>query len=243
MILPQKYKAKLVEKTQLSQKVYKLVLEVLEPQNIEFKAGQFLMLQINDSVKRAYSIASSPSCVKNKPCCLELFVDLAPGGPASQFFENVQTGVEMQFSAPYGAFGFHDSPNEKIFIAGSTGAMPMRSMILDYLENPTSLKLRRVNSPVTLFFAVSHVADLFLVDEFRNLEITDKSFHYVPIVTRPEKEWNGVSGPVINALDQFIKDTSGKDFYICGAPGMVPAIRQYLIGRGVKQENIFNEKY
>lgn len=238
MILPKVYQVKIIENTKLSSKVHKIVLELVDPKNLIFMAGQFLMYNVSDGVKRAYSIASLPV----EEGRIELLIDISPNGPASKYFASVPVGTENVITAPYGLFILRDSPRDKIFITASTGIAPARSMIRDYLTRQ-NMKNNNQSPKLTLYFGVNCVEELFLLEEFRKLEETYSNFKYVPVVSEPESEWQGEKGLVDVPLLRDEKILSDKDIYVCGSPKMVPAVKQKLLDNGAVLEQIYNEKY
>lgn len=237
MILPKPYQAKIAKNLTLTPRVHQIVLELLEPKTIEFTAGQFLMYQVSETVKRAYSVASTP--LENTK--VELFIDIAPGGPASQYFSSVAEGTNCSFMAPYGQFTLRDTPHDKIFLAGSTGVAPMRSMIKDYLANMSNWTNK---TNMMLYFGVNKTEEMFLLEELSSLEFEHPNFHFIPVVQNVEHgDWAGEKGLVTEPLFRNTSDLKGKDFYLCGSPAMVPAVKQQLLDKGVVQENIFNERF
>lgn len=234
MLLPKKYQARIFANETLTPRAHKVTLELLEPKTIEFTPGQFLMYEIESGVKRAYSISTPPS--QNSK--IELLIDTEPGGPASQYFSQVTAGLGCQFMAPYGVFNVRNNANDKVFIAGSTGVAPIRAMI--------RAGLTLSETKWTLYFGVNHVDELFLVEEFRNLEKKFPNFKYIPVVATPEKEWNGekdlVDEPVMRDL-RVMGKMGVCDYYICGPPKMVHAVKQQLLDSKINQENIFTERY
>ncbi len=236
MLLPKSYQAKITKNLTLTSRVHQIELEMVEPKTIEFTAGQFLMFQISETVKRAYSIASTPK----EKTQIELLIDISPGGPASQYFSGVAEGTNCVFMAPYGQFTLHDTQNDKIFIAGSTGVAPMRSMIRDYFSQES----RSAQVNLYLYFGVNKTEEVFLLEEFSSLEFENTNFHYIPVVQTPEHgDWAGEKGLVTEPLFRNTSDLKSKDYYLCGSPAMVPAVKQQLLDKGVAQENIFNEKF
>ncbi len=259
MLLPKTYQAKITKNLTLTPRVHQIILELAEPKTIEFTAGQFLMFQVSDTIKRAYSIATKPSDNTK----IELLIDIVPGGPASQYFSKVKEDTSCTFMAPYGQFILRDTPHDKIFIAGSTGVAPMRSMILDYLTGPAGRfvdsrfaaaskndssqtdQLQRP-SPVSLslYFGVNKTEEVFLLEEFSSLEFENTNFHFIPVVQNPEHgDWAGEKGLVTDPLFRNTSDLKNKDYYLCGSPAMVPAVKQQLLDKGVSQKNIFNERF
>ncbi len=244
MLLPKSYQAKIIKNLILTPRVHQIVLELAEPKTIEFIAGQFLMFDIHitdnskqvTTIKRAYSIASTPK----EKTQIELLIDISPGGPASQYFSKVTEGTNCTFMAPYGQFTMKNTQNDKIFIAGSTGVAPMRSMIRDYFSQES----RSAQVNLYLYFGVNKTEEVFLLEEFSSLEFENTNFHYIPVVQTSEHgDWAGERGLVTDPLFRNTSDLKSKDYYLCGSPNMVPAVKQQLLDKGVAQENIFNEKF
>lgn len=200
---------------------------------------------INTTIKRAYSIASLPSKALTKegtPGKLELLVDISPGGPASKYFSDAAEGSSCVFMAPYGQFTLRNTPNDKVFLAGSTGVAPTRSMILDYLFRCQVSGVRCQN--MSLYFGVNKTEEIFLLEEFSSLEFERPNFHFIPVVQNPEHgDWAGEKGLVTEPLFRNAVDLKNKDFYICGSPNMVHAVRQSLLDKGVPEANVFNERF
>lgn len=233
MILPKPYQVKVLDNIVLTTRVRKIILELLDPGKLIFLAGQFLMFDIGGGIKRAYSISSIPMEDQR----LELLIDLFPNGPASLYFKQVKPETIAVITAPYGRFTIRENAMDKIFIAASTGVAPMRSMIRSFLREKESLP------SLTLYFGVNKVEELFLVEEFRELEAQYPNFKYCPVVSMPESEWNGEVGMVTAPLLRDVSVFGDKDIYICGSPKMVPVVRQVLLEKGADPGHLYNEGY
>lgn len=224
-----KFSIKLITRTTIAPKLIKFVFEKDGDSQFVFEAGQFIMIEVGDGVKRAYSIASSP--INSK---LELFVDTNPGGVGSKFFERVKEGERVLASGPFGHF-VYKSKGDAMFIATGTGVAPFRSIITNQLSraNPHN---------ISLLFGVRHEEDIFLDDEFEALGRRQKNFSYTLTLSRPAKTWEGASGRVTKHLEE-IELPEGTDYYICGAKQMVLDSKEILLKRGVEKERIFFELY
>lgn len=221
MIPPQKYQGLVSEKKELNSCITKVEIEITEGGVLDFIPGQFLMYEINEKIRRAYSIASKP---REK---IELFIDLRPGGPASQFFKQVQPKTACNFSAPYGLLNLKETTLDKVFFAGSTGVAPFRSMIKSYLASPENNKAK-----LTLYFGAHQAEEFFLLEEFQELAGKFSNFRFVPVVGHA----------YLPFFDDQI-DCLNKEFYLCGTPEMVVDCKKELLKRGVDQKLIYNEGY
>ena len=130
----QNYQAKLLRKEQIAPDVLFLKFELHPGQQLEFIAGQYLILLVptptGDPARRLFSIASSDSQKES----FELLVKLMPEGLASDYFRGLEIGDSAYFQGPAGLFTLKSEDKQKIFLATGTGIAPVRSQISSYLE-------------------------------------------------------------------------------------------------------------
>lgn len=254
----QNFRFKVIDKRQLAKSVFFYVLGLLEPLEIEFKAGQFLNIKISEKMWKPYSICSTPF-LKNK---IELVVDLTPGGEGSAFFENLGVGEEVLANGPFGTFTV-DLPSSKdfgeasdlVFIATGSGIAPIRAMIKDIMMNPAQNLLQAGGfqprtlegrlygvKKITLFFGLRFFSDIYFFEEFEKLEKENPNFKFYGTLSKPEESWRGLSGRVTEHLEKT-GDFGNKDYYLCGAPKTVDALKIYLVSCGVNENNIHYEQY
>ncbi|MDO8741758.1 MAG: FAD-binding oxidoreductase, partial [Candidatus Roizmanbacteria bacterium] len=97
------FKTLLTSKTQLNSDTYLYHFDLIEPKEIKFRAGQYLMIKIptdNGWISRLYSIASS-TAEKNS---FELIIQIIPGGLASGYLSGLKVKDELIFQGPAGFF-------------------------------------------------------------------------------------------------------------------------------------------
>lgn len=227
----QNLKFRVREKRQLAEQVFFYVLSLEEPAEINFKAGQFLNIKINNTDWKPYSICSAPPIKKE----IEIVVDVSPKGEGSVFFEKLKKGEEVLGSGPFGTFTISKSHNDCVFIATGSGIAPIRSMISDLLENKSKKK-------IMLFFGVRHNNDIYFFKEFEDWEKQYPNFKFYGTLSKPEEDWKGLRGRVTEYLEK-IGDFQQKEYYLCGAPETVNALKIYIVSSGVKEENIHYEQY
>jgi len=65
------------------------------------------------------------------------------------------------------------------------------------------------------------------------------------VIARPpeDKSWEGETGLVTEAVQKGLKDAPQYEAYLCGSPGMIDAAVEVLVGLGVKEANIFYDKF
>ncbi|NMB00566.1 MAG: 2Fe-2S iron-sulfur cluster binding domain-containing protein [Firmicutes bacterium] len=235
------YRTRVTKITRLTHDIKEFQLKLVDPATIQFKAGQYVQVDskpygdITETVSRAYSISSLPS----QEGLIELIVRLVPGGVCTTFFhEHVQEGDEITLAGPFGDFYLQEGGDELIFIAGGSGLAPIRSLILDILEQNLEKEMR-------FFFGAVQKRDLYYVDFFRELEAEYPNFSFIPALSRPlpEDGWEGEEGLVTEVVARHVKDAQRKQAYLCGSPGMINACLEVLMEIGFTEEHIFYDKF
>jgi CDP-4-dehydro-6-deoxyglucose reductase len=199
-----------------------------------FVPGQFVSLTQEiggDSITRAYSIASPPNGSRFALCA-----NLVPEGHFSPFLFGLETGAEVQFKGPYGAFILRRPVSDSLFVATGTGIAPFRSIIHAKLpESPEQY--------FTLIFGVRYEQTLLYNDEWVSLAATAANFRYSPTLTRPSPSWTGLTGRVHDHVISALGDRRDVDVYICGLRETVNELRTRLKALGLDRKRIIYERY
>jgi len=225
------FKFKVNKAVKISDNIFYYLLDLISPTGIEFRAGQFINILVEPNFYRPYSIFSPPSEKEQ----IELFVDISPGGKGSKYFEKLKEGELVYGTGPYGNFIVGKKAEENIFIATGSGIAPIRCMILDLLQKKDGRKM-------SLYFGVRYGIDIYLFKEFEKEANENNNFKFYGTVSRPDSQWNGLTGRVTEHLGK-LGDFQNKDFYLCGAPKTIDALKIYLTTCGVKEEKIHYEQY
>lgn len=238
------YQTVLSNKKQLTTDQLILKFSLIEPKELIFKAGQYLILKVN-SQTRLYSIYSS-SNVKNY---FELMVKIVPGGLASNYLNNLKVGDKVNFQGPAGMFTLHENERNKVFFATFTGMAPQNSMILSYLENNKN----KMSPQLYLFWGLRNFSDICLVEELKQLSINYRQFKFTICLSREnnlskirdEDRQYFKLGRVNAVWEEFMSQQSINlfDYYLCASRDVVESLNQYLLGKGITKENIFFEKF
>ena len=218
-------------------------LKLIEPNNINFKAGQYVQLHTNpyngvkESISRAYSIAS-PNNEKNY---IELMVRLVPEGICTTWVHQYLNEKEIvKLVGPMGDFYLRDGKGEIIMIAGGSGMAPIVSL----LEEIANKKIER---KITYFFGAVTKKDLFYSKEMAKLQKKIEGFTYVPALSQPDPtdNWQGATGLITEPLENYLKDkgTSKIQGYLCGSPGMINACVNVFNKYDIKKDSIFFDPF
>lgn len=225
----------------LTHDIKEVTLHLGDPNEITIKAGQYVQFvvpeygDLDESVYRAYSVASAPS----QKGLVELEIRLVPNGICTTYVhEHLKEGDEVTINGPYGDFYLRESDRNVICIAGGSGMAPIKSILLDMAE-------RGIDRKTSYFFGARTKRDLFLLDEMKELESQMKDFTFVPALSEPQPEdnWDGEVGLITDVVGRMVTDGPNSEAYLCGSPGMIDACIRVLHELGVSDENIYYDKF
>jgi CDP-4-dehydro-6-deoxyglucose reductase len=218
---------------QLTHDVRQIDLQLIEPSEIRFRAGQFVSFEVADArtgriVTRPYSIASSPSSAQR----ISLLLNLVPQGPGSTYLFGLKEGDHTSFTGPAGNFYLRDDPGrDLVFVATGTGIAPLRSMLLANSERPQPTRSR-------LFWGLRSQRDLYYEDDLARLSPGSSS---CITLSRPGPAWAGSSGRVTTLIEREVQDVTRSAVYLCGNSGMITDVTRIIQAKGLCP--IFREKY
>ena len=200
--------------------------------------------KVDEETIRAYSMANYPG----EKGIIMLNVRVAsppprspegtPPGKMSSYIFNLKPGDEVTISGPYGEFFIADTDAEMIYIGGGAGMAPLRSHIYELFKE------RKTNRKVSYWYGARSMREMFYEDEFRAIEKDFENFkmHIALSDPMPEDNWTGLEGFIHQVLlnEYLSKHPAPEDceYYICGPPMMLSAVRNMLDDLGVEPENI-----
>ncbi|HSW89930.1 MAG TPA: FAD-binding oxidoreductase [Patescibacteria group bacterium] len=233
----QQFTAKLSESTIVGEEFHFLKFELLQPEHIEFVAGQYLLLNTPGALqKRQYSIASAPRLDH----AFELLVEKIPNGVASGYLCGLKPGDEISFYAPAGEFVIADSVQVATtpinFVATGSGIAPLRAMILDLLRTRDSKR------QIMLYWGMRFAQNLFWLDQLDELHDAFPNFSYHLVLSKATDEWKLCRGRVTDCLTihEIAKDA---EYYLCGNSHMITDVMGVLAQKGVPAEHVHHEKF
>jgi ferredoxin-NADP reductase len=234
----QTLRAQLVRSVPLSEFTKHLELEVKNVPHFGFVPGQWLSIKATtpegEEMTRAYSIASPPEDGHVAFC-----LNRVDEGFMSNHLCSLAEGSEITFQGPFGDFILRPPLRDTIFIATGTGIAPFRSMLRWLLAGPE----RHQGHEFWLLFGARREQDLYYRDEFERLAEEHSNFHFVPTLSRPSPEWQGLRGYVQEHVKEIVGDRKDMHAYICGLDKMVKANRELLKSLGWERHSIRYEKY
>ncbi len=220
-------KAKLAKSEKITEKIRSLIFAVNDWK--EYKAGQYYDIRLNAHFShRSFSIVSSP---KEKEV-LEFAIELLKGGEVSPKLFNLKLGEVVEISGPKGNF-YCDlkKPYDLLLIAGGSGVTPFISMLRDLNKTNTSKK-------ITLLVSINTSEEIPYLKELESYSKNFNNLKFIKIITK-----NSSKRIDANLLNSVIKEFNNRKIFISGSTSFVENIYSILNKLGVKQTDIFRERF
>jgi CDP-4-dehydro-6-deoxyglucose reductase, E3 len=217
----------------LTYDLVRLRLSLPDSNRIEFKAGQYINVLLDDGQRRAFSFANPPQ--RNDH--IELHVRRIPGGRfTGHVFTRMKVGDTLRFEGPLGDFTLRESEHPILFVAGATGFAPVKSILEDAFA-------RGLARPMWLYWGVRKRADLYALDLADGWQRDHANFHFVPVLSHTGDEWPGRSGLVHTAMLADFPDLRGFEVYVCGSVNMVRSAVPAFMAKGLDEGLCFTDAF
>jgi ferredoxin-NADP reductase len=219
-----------------------MAFEFEKPVDFEFKAGQFIRLNLIDPPEtdlegngRTFSLASAP--FEERLMVATRIRDTA----FKRTLNGMSLGTEVTIAGPYGSLILHsDADRPAIFLTGGIGITPFRSILLQAAHD----KLRH---RLLLFYSNRRPEDAAYLEQLETLEKANPNYTFIGSMTQMAKSnrpWPGDTGHINQEmLDRLIGDVKGPLYYVAGPPAMVSAIRKMLERAGVSDDEVRFEEF
>jgi propane monooxygenase reductase subunit len=227
---PQTFLAELARNERRSRGIQAIRLRLIEPETIDFVAGQFVQIELpTGSAWRAYSIASPPS----QSGLLDLNVKLhADGRFSSMLRSGIALGTRLRFLGPFGGLRIRLSHRPIIMAANGSGLSPMLSMLADLAEKGCQRSIR-------LFVGAGGVEELFAREQLAALQTAMPQLEVITTLSRTwPADWPGERGSLHDVMARRILSAVEHDAYLCGATSCVETTRSLLVKLGMRRRNI-----
>jgi len=203
-------------------------------------------------IRRAYSIASAPEDQKH----LEFYITLVQSGALTPRLFALKPGDRVFLGEKVkGTFTLSEVASGKnlILVATGTGLAPYMSMLRSELELSPDLH-------TVVLLGARHSWDLGYYGELIALQRFCPTFHYLPVISRPQEEiaaWSGQVGYVQDLWDRGLVEAAlgakptpeNTRVLLCGNPGMIEGMIERLGKEGFVEQTkkvpgeIHTEKY
>ena len=211
----------------LTHDVRELGLRLREPKDIQFKAGQFISFNLTPPggerlMIRPYSIASPP----NESDRITLVFNRVQGGRGSTYLFNLREGDTVAFEGPQGSFYLRERMRNVLFVATGTGIAPIRSMLLDLVNNGYA-------GDATLYWGLPSQRDVYYQQEFEALAVRYPNVSFAIALSRPEAGWQAYAGRVTGLVDARVISVKNLDVFLCGNNAMIRDVTQIIRAKGL----------
>lgn len=210
-----------------------ITFKFLQPERLQYKAGQFILVKILDDPEmfRAYSISSA----NIEETRIRITVKKLENGLGTDIiFTRFKEGDQIELEGPLGRELVVSKKADKVLlVAGGIGITPFLPIVGDLLENRKSLQ------EVKLIYGVNKEEEFIYEDYFRELAAKYEKFTFIQTVANPGESWKGYKGFVTDAMNDL--DLSGFTVYMCGPKPMTVSTVKTLGQKGVDEDRIFAE--
>ena len=207
-----------------------------------------LVAENDEPVYRAYSMASYPAEKRTIKLNVRIATPPAekpnvPPGVVSSYIFGLKPGDQVMVSGPYGEFHIKETEKEMVYIGGGAGMAPMRSHIFHLF------KTLRSNRKISFWYGVRSKREIFYADEFEALAKKFSNFTFTIALSDPlpEDNWTGPTGFIHQVvLDHYLskqEEPEEIEYYLCGPPMMIAAVRRMLDSLGVEPESIAFDEF
>ncbi len=168
---------------------------------------------------------------------------IAPGICSSYIFSR-KPGDKVTISGPYGEFFLKKTNNEKMFIGGGAGMAPMRSHLFHLFHTEKNKDLK-----VTFWYGARSKREIFYQEDFDNIKTNFNNFDYTIALSEPleSDKWEGKKGFIHQVIfDEYLskhEQPEDIEYYLCGPPMMIDAVKKMLYNLGVPDENVMFDDF
>ncbi|HET9124964.1 MAG TPA: 2Fe-2S iron-sulfur cluster binding domain-containing protein, partial [Solirubrobacteraceae bacterium] len=222
----------------LTHDIYRLVLDATK---LQFRPGQYVDITIpgsggGEGDTRSFSMANLPASGK-----LEFMIKAYPEGRFSSLLAGgeIAQGQTLTVTGPYGVFTLRRASDRPLlFIGGGAGMAPILALLRSLADEGSERS-------AVFYYGARTPADLFHLDELRELERRLPNFRFVPALSDcgEDADWEGERGMITEVVIRREQDLSGMDAYLCGPPPMVDAAIAMLDAKGVPEDRVFYDKF
>lgn len=200
-----------------------------------FRAGQYLMVVMDERDKRPFSMASTPM--------EKQFIELHIGASelnlyAMAVMDRILKEKSLKIDIPHGeAWLREESERPLVLIAGGTGYSYVRSILLTTL-------VHQPERQVAVYWGGREIKHLYDLKELEALAGQYKQLQVIPVVEQPEGDWQGRTGTVLSAVLQDYGSLTEQDIYIAGRFEMAKIARERFCNeRGAHLDRMYSDAF
>ena len=186
----------------------------------QWQAGAHIRVSLPGGGDRPYSLMALPDLPEGSLALGVLREERSTGG--SVFMHALKVGEVVNATAPANNFGLHADSSPAILFAGGIGVTPILSM---------AAELKKRGNPYHLHYAGRTQGLLAFLPQLRAICADALSVHY---------DSDDSQLDIAAALDRA---SEGAHVYVCGPAGMIDAVKQSALAKGIPQLRIHYELF
>ncbi len=228
------YAARIDALERLSEDVILLELSLLEDERIEFTAGQYLNVVLEDGQRRAFSFANAP----HDNARIELHIRRVPGGRfTTRVFTELKVGDSLVLEGPFGRFILSESDKPILLVAGVTGFAPIKSIVEDAFH-------RRIERPMHLYWGARRRADLYMAELALEWQRTHANFSVTFVLSEETSPLlNARRGRVHEIMLADFPDLTGHEVYVCGSVRLIETAVPAFLAHGLSEDACVSDAF
>ena len=211
-----------------------LSVRVRPDETAPYKAGQwfFVTLPGTGDLRKPLSISSAPT----ETGYLELTKKLT-SSEFSDRLSRLKAGDTILLQYPFGNFVYDGQFTRLAFCSGGIGITPIRSICKDLTD-------RKAAADLVLLYGNNTREDITFRDELEAMQKENPHLRITHILCKPDASWNGCTGFITEALvRKEIPDYLERQFYVCGPPAMVEALKKIVVALNIPEEHLVLENF
>ncbi len=241
------YNSKVIKIEEQSPTTKRFWVEIADVDRFEFKAGQFVTMDLPLGEKRkdrwrSYSIANAPDGTNVLEFCI---VHLEGGVGSGYFFNEVEIGTDIKFKGPDGNFVLPEKIDKKlVLICTGTGVAPFRSMLWDLYNRGET------GHHIHLIFGTRYADGILYQKEFEELREKMPGFQYDVTLSRekliPAGHAFGIHSGYVHPvyLEKYPEKSPDLCFLLCGWTAMIDeAVANLMTKFGYDRSQVKYELY
>lgn len=193
-------------------------------ERMRFIPGQFLFVRFMDGEfgeVHPFTISSSPG-EKNLRLSIKALGDYTYG------LARLKLGTRARLEGPFGEFSYSlYREHPQIWIAGGIGIAPFLSMARSF----------RNEAPVDLYYCVNTPHEAVFLNELKGISSKHGKLRVFPYYSNSRGHINA------EFIEKISGSLAGKEIFMCGPPGMITALRESFIKKGVYGRRVHSELF
>ncbi len=204
--------------------------QFINPRNVQYKAGQFILIKIQDNPLqyRAYSISSN----NRDDGTLKVIIKKVENGYGTNLIFKHNIGDEVVLEGPMGnELVVPEGAKKLLFISNGIGVTPFIGLVEESLDRDEIESIIFLNGQ-------RFESDFIYNDQFKMMDLDNDKFKYMPITSRESNDIF-LKGYVTDYLDDL--DLSEYKVFMCGSKAMIEQSYHKLLFNGVNSKDIYFE--